>query len=60
MCGKGEFEFGEKRLVRALKRHRAKDAQGLVAAVVAEVQRFSPNEQHDDITVVVAKCRAAE
>jgi hypothetical protein len=25
---------------------------------VGEVQRFSPNEQHDDITLIVAKCMA--
>jgi hypothetical protein len=28
----------------------------MVASVIAEVQRFSPQEQHDDITLIVAKC----
>jgi hypothetical protein len=27
----------------------------LLAAVVDEVHRFSPREQHDDITLIIAK-----
>jgi hypothetical protein len=30
----------------------------LLASVVDDVQQFSPHEQHDDITLIVAKCRA--
>jgi hypothetical protein len=30
----------------------------LLAFVVEEIQRFSPHEQHDDITLIVAKCTA--
>jgi hypothetical protein len=26
-------------------------------AVLDEVRRFSPNEQNDDITLIVARCR---
>jgi serine phosphatase RsbU (regulator of sigma subunit) len=32
-------------------------AQGIISAVVEEVRRFSAYEQHDDITLTVAKCR---
>jgi serine phosphatase RsbU (regulator of sigma subunit)/predicted enzyme related to lactoylglutathione lyase len=51
-------EFGEQRLVDALRRHRELAAQPIVASIVADVQRFSPEEQHDDITLVIAKCRS--
>jgi serine phosphatase RsbU (regulator of sigma subunit) len=49
-------EFGEPRLIEALRRHCDLPARGLLEAVVDEVRRFSPNEQHDDITVIVGKC----
>ena len=52
-------EFGEQRLIQALQRHRAQAAESMVRSVIADVQRFSPQEQHDDITLIVAKCRAA-
>ena len=55
-----EEEFGEQRLVEALRRHRELPSQALLESIVNEVQRFSPQEQHDDITLIVAKCRAAE
>jgi len=54
--GNGD-EFGEHNLIEALRRHRDASPQALVASVVDEVQRFGPHEQHDDITVIVAKCR---
>jgi serine phosphatase RsbU (regulator of sigma subunit)/catechol 2,3-dioxygenase-like lactoylglutathione lyase family enzyme len=49
-------EFGEERLVDALRRHRALPPCELLSSVVDEVRRFSPHEQHDDITLIVAKC----
>jgi len=49
-------EFGEPRLIEALRRHCELNAQGLLQALVDEVQRFNPHEQHDDITVIVGKC----
>jgi serine phosphatase RsbU (regulator of sigma subunit)/predicted enzyme related to lactoylglutathione lyase len=52
-----EEEFGEQRLIEALQRHRGQKAESVVASVIADVQRFSPQEQHDDITLIVAKCR---
>jgi serine phosphatase RsbU (regulator of sigma subunit) len=54
--GEGE-EFGEERLIEALRRRRELPSQALLASLVDDVRRFSPHEQHDDITVVVARCR---
>jgi serine phosphatase RsbU (regulator of sigma subunit) len=31
--------------------------RAVIASIVEEVQRFSPHEQWDDITLIVAKCR---
>jgi len=50
-------EFGERRLIQALQRNRELPSEALLTAVVNEVQMFSPHEQHDDITLIVAKCR---
>ncbi|MGD0302142.1 MAG: SpoIIE family protein phosphatase [Bryobacteraceae bacterium] len=52
-------EFGEKRLMEALRRHRQRSSRDLLAAVVDEVRQFSPHEQQDDITLIVAKCQAS-
>jgi serine phosphatase RsbU (regulator of sigma subunit) len=52
-----EEEFGEGRLVEALRRNSGLSPQRLMDAIVAEVQRFSPQEQHDDITLIIAKHR---
>jgi serine phosphatase RsbU (regulator of sigma subunit)/catechol 2,3-dioxygenase-like lactoylglutathione lyase family enzyme len=49
-------EFGEDRLVEALRRHRSLPPCDLLTSVVNEVRRFSPHEQHDDITLIIAKC----
>jgi serine phosphatase RsbU (regulator of sigma subunit)/predicted enzyme related to lactoylglutathione lyase len=50
-------EFGEQRLIEALRRNRERSSQALLAAIVDEVQQFgSRDEQHDDITLIVAKC----
>jgi serine phosphatase RsbU (regulator of sigma subunit) len=50
-------EFGEERLVQALRGTHGRSAQEVLASVVDEVRRFSPHEQHDDITLIVARCR---
>ena len=52
-----EEEFGEHRLIAALRRHREQPSQALLASIVDEVRQFSPHEQHDDITLIVARCR---
>jgi serine phosphatase RsbU (regulator of sigma subunit) len=51
-------EFGEERLIDALHRHRDLSPNDLVAAILEEVRRFSPQEQRDDITMIVARCRS--
>jgi phosphoserine phosphatase RsbU/P len=52
-------EFGERRLVEALRRYSESSSPALLAAIVDEVRRFSSREQHDDITLIVAKCKEA-
>lgn len=50
-------EFGELRLIDALRRHLNLAPQAVIASIVDEVRTFSPHEQFDDITLIVAKCR---
>jgi serine phosphatase RsbU (regulator of sigma subunit)/predicted enzyme related to lactoylglutathione lyase len=51
-------EFGEERLADALKRHKEQPARCIVSSIVADVQRFSSTEeQHDDITLIAARCK---
>ncbi|PYX03751.1 MAG: hypothetical protein DMG86_02525 [Acidobacteria bacterium] len=50
-------DFGEHQLIEALRRHRELSPQLMLGAIVDEVRRFSPHEQHDDITLIIAKCR---
>jgi len=52
-------EFGEQRLIEALQRHRGESSQALVSSLLDEVRQFNPNEQQDDITLIVANCREA-
>jgi serine phosphatase RsbU (regulator of sigma subunit) len=52
-----EEEYGEHRLIEALRRHRGLTSQALLGSIVDDVRQFSPSEQHDDITLIVAKCR---
>jgi serine phosphatase RsbU (regulator of sigma subunit) len=56
--GRGE-EFGEERLIEVLQRNRELCSQDLLAAIVAEVRKYSPQEQNDDITLIVGKCRGS-
>jgi serine phosphatase RsbU (regulator of sigma subunit)/predicted enzyme related to lactoylglutathione lyase len=55
-CDAEEKEFGQKGLVRALKRRRKLDAKGTVDGVLEELQKYSAGEQGDDITLIVARC----
>ena len=50
-------EYGEARLIRALERKRNLSPQALLAEIVQEVQQFSAPEQHDDITLMIARCK---
>jgi serine phosphatase RsbU (regulator of sigma subunit) len=51
-------EFGEKRLIDALRRHAQEAPREVIASVVEEVRTFSPAEQSDDVTLIVAKCKS--
>ena len=53
-------EFGEQRLTEALRRHCDLSSRDLLAVIVDEVRHFSPDEQYDDITLIVAKCVARQ
>jgi serine phosphatase RsbU (regulator of sigma subunit) len=50
-------EFGEQRLIESLRSHREKSSPSLVSALIDDVNSFSPHEQSDDITLIIAKCR---
>ena len=50
-------EFGEERLVDALRRHGDRTPEALLTFLVEEVRSFSPHEQHDDLTLIVARRR---
>ena len=50
-------EYGEERLIEALRRGRSLSSQSLLSQIVQDVQRFSGPEQYDDITLMIAKCR---
>jgi phosphoserine phosphatase RsbU/P len=53
-------EFGERSLVDALRRHRELPCPALLTAIVDDVRRFGcqEQEQHDDITAIIAKLGA--
>jgi serine phosphatase RsbU (regulator of sigma subunit) len=50
-------EFGEERLIEALRQNCGSSPQALLDSIVGEVRRFSGREQHDDITLIIARCR---
>ena len=50
-------EFGLQRLTEVLQRQRELCCKDLLACILEEVRKFSPHEQHDDITLIVARCR---
>jgi serine phosphatase RsbU (regulator of sigma subunit)/catechol 2,3-dioxygenase-like lactoylglutathione lyase family enzyme len=52
-------EYGEQRLVDALRRHRDRAPDLLLSCLVDEVRAFSPDEQRDDLTLIVARRRSA-
>jgi serine phosphatase RsbU (regulator of sigma subunit) len=50
-------EFGEERLIAALRRHNELSSPALLTAIIDDVRHFSAHEQHDDITLIVARCK---
>ena len=55
-CNAEREEFGPHGLLAALGRHAHLSANETVNAVLGEVQQYSPGEQEDDITLIIAKC----
>ena len=51
-------EFGEENLVQRLRHHRERSCRSTVEAITSEVRGLGPADQHDDITLILAKCRA--
>src|SRR5271154_3290366 len=49
-------DFGEQKLVYSLRRHRHQQPRELMNSILDDVKQFSPHEQHDDITLLVARC----
>jgi serine phosphatase RsbU (regulator of sigma subunit) len=49
-------EFGQQRLIDSLHKRRNLPPQELLRAIVDDVRQFSPQEQFDDITLIVARC----
>ncbi len=56
--GPGE-EFGEEGVLESLSRHRGLSPEAMVKAILVDVRQFGSEEQHDDITLMVAKCRSS-
>src|SRR5262245_45824907 len=50
-------EFGEERLLDAMTRARDQSPSDIVTAVFDDVRRLSDNQQSDDVTLIVARCR---
>jgi serine phosphatase RsbU (regulator of sigma subunit) len=50
-------EFGEDRLIDSLRRCRELSSRALISSLIDDIRQFSPCEQHDDVTVVIARCR---
>jgi serine phosphatase RsbU (regulator of sigma subunit) len=50
-------EFGEERLMAAIRRHKQQSADEIMDGILGAVQQFSPGQQADDMTLIVARCR---
>lgn len=50
-------EFGASRLIENLRRSRDLSSEAWLTSMVSQIRQFSPNEQRDDITLVIAKSR---
>jgi serine phosphatase RsbU (regulator of sigma subunit)/catechol 2,3-dioxygenase-like lactoylglutathione lyase family enzyme len=53
-------EFGEERLCEALRRNRGLPPQALLTKILKEIQEFSPTDQSDDITLIIARCHGKD
>jgi serine phosphatase RsbU (regulator of sigma subunit)/catechol 2,3-dioxygenase-like lactoylglutathione lyase family enzyme len=50
-------EFGEESLIERLRRHRNQPCQTGLEAITEEVRNLNPTDQHDDITLILARCK---
>ena len=58
LTDRGE-EFGEENLIQRLRHYRDQPCQTAVEAITNEVRGLSPDDQHDDITLIMARCRSS-
>jgi serine phosphatase RsbU (regulator of sigma subunit)/catechol 2,3-dioxygenase-like lactoylglutathione lyase family enzyme len=57
LTGSGE-EFGEENLIQKLRECRDQPCRASVETITNDVRALSPGDQHDDITLIMAKCKA--
>jgi serine phosphatase RsbU (regulator of sigma subunit) len=50
-------EFGEECLIERLRQHRDQPCQLALEGITEEVRSLNPADQHDDITLILAKCK---
>ena len=50
-------EFGEERLIAAIRKYQPQSAGEILDDILSEVQQFSHGEQADDMTLIVARCQ---
>ncbi len=50
-------EFGEDSLIDRLRKHRNESCEAALQSIAEEVRSLNPTDQHDDITLILAKCR---
>ena len=48
-------EYEESRLIECVNQNRNKDANGIMNAIINDVNAFTNNIQYDDITMIVLK-----
>jgi sigma-B regulation protein RsbU (phosphoserine phosphatase) len=53
-------EFGEDRLLDVMRNARHRSPSDIVTAVFDEVRRFGGDQQRDDVTLIVARCRSRD
>jgi serine phosphatase RsbU (regulator of sigma subunit)/catechol 2,3-dioxygenase-like lactoylglutathione lyase family enzyme len=58
LTDRGE-EFGEEKLIERLRHYRHQSCQAAVEGITNEVRSLTPGDQHDDITLILARCRSA-
>ena len=53
-------EFGVQALIASIRKHRDLPPKAAIASIVEDVENFSSHQQHDDVTLMVAKCKGGE